>query len=281
MTETAPVRPSICVQFWGVRGSIPCPGPNTVRYGGNTPCVEVRCGEHLVVFDAGTGLRALGDVLLQRTHSVEIDILLSHCHIDHMSGLPFFGPAFVGGHVRLWAGNLLPEYRLEEVVRRIVSPPVFPIAVETFKAEIEYRDFAAGAVIELQSGIVLRTAPLDHPDGATGYRLEYGGRSIAYVSDTESRSEVYDRNIVSLARDVDLMIFDCTYDEREIASHYGWGHSTLRQGLRLADKAGARQFCAFHHDPSRSDDALDRMAAEAVAARPGTIVAREGLALEL
>jgi phosphoribosyl 1,2-cyclic phosphodiesterase len=278
---SVPALPTVSVQFWGVRGSVPCPGPDTVRYGGNTPCVEVRCGEHVIVFDAGTGLRGLGNALLQRTRHVDLDIFLSHCHLDHLQGLPFFGPAFVGGRVRLWAGNLGPAYRLEEVVRRIVGPPLFPIAVETFKAEIEYHDFAAGEVLEPRAGVVLRTAPLDHPDGATGYRLEYAGRALAYLTDTESRSEAHDDNIVSLARDADLVIFDCTYGEREIASHFGWGHSTLQQGLRLAERAGARRFCAFHHDPSRNDAALDRMAAEAAAASPHATIAREGLVLDL
>ncbi len=275
-------RSSLSVRFWGVRGSVPCPGPETVRYGGNTPCVEVRCGDHVIVFDAGTGLRPLGLALAQAGGAVDLDLFLSHCHIDHLSGLPFFAPLFTSGNrVRLWAGNLLPAYRLEDVVRRIVSPPLFPIAVEALAADIAYHDFTAGTVLQPAPGVLLRTAPLDHPDGATGYRLEYGGRSLAYIADTESRSNGYDRNIVALAERADLMIFDSTYVEEEIAAHEGWGHSTWRRGMQLADLADARSFCLFHHDPAHDDRTMDAIAAAAESARPGTIVARESLVVDL
>jgi phosphoribosyl 1,2-cyclic phosphodiesterase len=272
---------SLSVRFWGVRGSIACPGPDTLRYGGNTPCVEVRCGDDILIFDGGTGLRALGNALIKRG-SVDVDIFFTHCHIDHVSGLPFFAPFFAGGHrVRLWAGNLLPKYTIEEVVRKMMSAPLFPIEVETFKAEIEYSDFHAGETLFPHQRVTLRTLPLDHPDGATGYRIEFAGRAIAYVTDTEVRSREIERNIVTLAQSADLMIYDCTYTDEEIVSRAGWGHSTWREGMRLADAAGARRFCLFHHDPSHDDAFMDRIAAAAVAARRDTVVAKEGLIVSL
>lgn len=272
---------SLSVRFWGVRGSIACPGPDTLRYGGNTPCVEVRCGDDILIFDGGTGLRALGNALIKQG-SVDVDIFFTHCHIDHVSGLPFFAPFFAGGHrIRLWAGNLLPKYTIEEVVRKMMSAPLFPIEVETFKAEIEYRDFHAGETLSPHQGVTLRTLPLDHPDGATGYRIEFGGRAIAYVTDTEIRSREIERNIVTLAQSADLMIYDCTYTDEEILSRAGWGHSTWREGMRLADAAGARRFCLFHHDPSHDDAFMDRIAAAAIAARRDTVVATEGLVVSL
>ena len=173
------------------------------------------------------------------------------------------------------------RHRLEEVVRRIVSPPLFPVEVEIFKARMEYRDFRAGDVLQPRSGVTVRTAPLDHPDGATGYRIEYGGRSVAYITDTETRHDDCIRRITSLARAVDLMIFDSTYTEEEISSRVGWGHSTWQQGLRLAEAAGAKVFCLFHHDPDRDDRAMDGLAGAVDAARAGTIVAREGLVVDL
>ena len=173
------------------------------------------------------------------------------------------------------------DYRLEEVVRRIVSPPLFPVEVEIFKARMEYRDFRAGDVLQPRPGVTIRTAPLDHPDGATGYRIEYGGRSVAYITDTETRHDDCIRRITSLARAVDLMIFDSTYTEEEISSRVGWGHSTWQQGLRLAEAAGAKVFCLFHHDPDRDDRAMDGLAGAVDAARTGTIVAREGLVVDL
>jgi phosphoribosyl 1,2-cyclic phosphodiesterase len=276
------VQSPMSVRFWGVRGSIPAPGPETARYGGNTSCIEVRCGEHMIILDAGSGIRLLGNELTRVNSAVDADILFSHCHMDHINGLPFFAPAFVpGNRLRLWAGNLMPDYRLEEVVRRIVSPPLFPVEVEIFKARMEYRDFRAGDVLQPRPGVTVRTAPLDHPDGATGYRIEYGGRSVAYITDTETRHDDSIRQITSLARAVDLMIFDSTYTEEEISSRVGWGHSTWQQGLRLAEAAGARVFCLFHHDPDRDDRAMDGLSAAADAARAGTIVAREGLVVDL
>ncbi len=273
---------AVSVRFWGVRGTLPSPGPGTVRYGGNTPCVEVRCGKHMIILDAGTGLRVLGNSLMNAKSAVDADIFLSHCHIDHMEGLPYFAPAFVhGNRLRLWAGNLQPVYRLEDIVRRVISPPLFPIEVEILKAAMEYRDFKAGDVLRPRPDVTISTAPLDHPDGATGYRIEYAGRSVAYITDTESRYDNYIGNITSLARGADLMIFDCTYTEEELISRAGWGHSTWQQGVQIADAAGARVFCLFHHDPDRDDSALDTLAGAVDAARAGTIVAREGLVVNL
>jgi len=276
------MQSAVSVRYWGVRGTLPSPGPGTVRYGGNTPCVEVRCGKHMIILDAGTGLRVLGNSLMNAKSAVDADIFLSHCHIDHMEGLPYFAPAFVhGNRLRLWAGNLQPVYRLEDIVRRVISPPLFPIEVEILKAAMEYRDFKAGDVLRPRPDVTISTAPLDHPDGATGYRIEYAGRSVAYITDTESRYDNYIGNITSLARGADLMIFDCTYTEEELISRAGWGHSTWQQGVHIADAAGARVFCLFHHDPDRDDSALDTLAGAVDAARAGTIVAREGLVVNL
>ncbi len=273
---------SIHVKFWGVRGSIACPGPGTARYGGNTPCIEVRCRDRFIILDGGTGLRPLGNALLAAGGKVDADLFLSHCHLDHVSGLPFFTPLFAPGHrLRIWAGNLQPKFTLEQALRTMMSPPLFPIEVESFKATIEYHDFRPGAVIEPYQGITLRTAMLNHPDGAIGYRIECGGKVLAYLTDTELPDGNIDPGILSLARGADLMIFDSTYTQREIASRRGWGHSTWQDGIRLAEAAGVRTFCLFHHDPGHDDDFLDDLGRQAVAARPGTIVAHEGAAIDL
>jgi phosphoribosyl 1,2-cyclic phosphodiesterase len=271
----------LTVRFWGVRGSIACPGPETIRYGGNTPCVEVRCGDHILILDGGTGIRPLGNVLLKDKAARDLDIFFTHCHIDHVAGLPFFAPFFAGDHhLNLYAGNLLPSHRLEDVVRKMISAPLFPIEVEVFQAHIDYHDFRAGETLVPRPGVTVRTEALDHPDGATGYRIDYGGRSIAYITDTESRSPEIDQNIVELASNVDLMIFDCTYTDEELPSRIGWGHSTWTQGIRLADAASAKVLCLFHHDPSHDDVVMDKIGAAAAAARPGTIVAKEGMVLK-
>jgi phosphoribosyl 1,2-cyclic phosphodiesterase len=270
------------IRFWGVRGSIPCPGPATARFGGNTPCVEVRCGNRLIILDGGTGLRELGHELTQSGEPLDADILLSHCHIDHVNGIPFFAPFFSGANTfRLWAGHLLPDLRLADALRSLMSHPLFPIEVEVFKAGISYRDFRAGETLDLGGHIAVKTLPLDHPGGATGYRVEFGGRAFAYLTDNEIRPSGPDPRLVEFSRGADLAVYDCTYTDGEIASKAGWGHSSWRQGLRFADAAGIKTFCLFHHAPEHDDAFMDQVAFEAAAARKGTIVAVEGSIIEL
>jgi phosphoribosyl 1,2-cyclic phosphodiesterase len=270
------------VRFWGVRGSIACPGPSTIRYGGNTPCIEVRCGEHVLVFDAGTGLRPLGLELIKDKSISQVDIFITHCHLDHVVGLPFFAPLFRKGYrVRVWAGNLLPANSIERVMRMLMSSPLFPIQIEIFKAAIEFHDFKSGDVLRPHENVVLRTAPLDHPDGSNGYRLEHGERTFALVSDTEGFPGKCDNDLLSLADHADLAVYDATYTEDEIVSRIGWGHSTWLRGIRLAEKANVKHLCLFHHDPSHDDDFMDTLAAEANDVRPGTVTAREGQIIDL
>ena len=276
MTQT------MSVHFRGVRGSVPCPGPATVRYGGNTPCLEVRCGERLLIFDAGTGLRELGNALAAAKAPIDADIFLSHCHVDHINGLPFFAPLYApANRLRIWAGHLPPDFPVERAVRMTMSFPVFPVGVEQFTADLTFRDFRAGETLTPGPGITLRTGALNHPDGATGYRLEYGGRVFAYLTDNEFASPEIDPGLIALARDADLAVYDTTYTDAEILSKKGWGHSTWREGLRLADAAGVKTFCLFHHAPDHDDAAMDRIAQEAQATRPGTIVATEGTVIAL
>ena len=270
------------VRFWGVRGSIACPGPSTSRYGGNTPCVEVRCGADTLIFDAGTGIRALGNALVEADNTTDFDIFLSHGHIDHVIGLPFFAPLFVTGQVvRVWAGTLQPAGGVKEAVRKLMSFPFFPLQVDALHAKLEFHDFRAGGVITPRPGITLRTASLNHPGGAIGYRIEFGGQSVAYVTDVELGDGPIDPAVLALTKDASLVILDTTYTDEELPDHVGWGHSTWQQGIRLANTAGAKQLCLFHHDPDHDDAMMDTIKAAAEAARPGTIVAREGMQVDL
>lgn len=270
------------IRFWGVRGSIPCPGPATARFGGNTSCVEVRCGHRLIIFDGGTGIRALGDELMASGALLDADILLSHCHIDHVSGIPFFAPFFSSANrFRLRAGHLLPDFNLEDALRSLMSHPLFPVEVEIFQADIQYRDFRAGETLDFGGGIAIKTVPLDHPGGATGYRVDFAGKSFAYLTDNEIRPKGPDPRLVALARGADLAVYDCTYTDDEIGSKSGWGHSSWRQGLQFADAAGIKTFCLFHHAPEHDDAFMDKVAFEAARLRKGTLVAVEGQVIEL
>ncbi len=273
---------SMLIRFWGVRGSIPCPGPDTARYGGNTPCVEVRCGDRILIFDAGTGIRALGHSLMNGGRAGDTDIFFSHCHLDHVIGLPFYAPLFkAGNRVHLWAGHFEEQPGVEEAVRKIMSFPLFPIEVETFQAHLEFHDFRAGDRLDPRPGIVVRTMPLSHPGGSTGYRVDYAGRSAAYLTDVELGNGPFDEGAMVLAKGAGALIVDATYTDKEIPAHIGWGHSSWQQVVRFANEAGAGKLCLFHHDPNHDDAFMDAMAAAADKARPGTLVAREGLAVEL
>jgi len=274
--------PSMSIRFWGVRGSLCCPGPSTAHYGGNTPCVEVRCGDHVLIFDAGTGIRALGNELVKTAATDELNIFLSHCHIDHVVGLPFFAPLFVKDQVvRIWAGHLRPNGGIEHAIRKLMSFPLFPVQVEALQATVKFRDFCAGETLNPWPEVTLRTASLIHPGGATGYRIEYGGRAIAYLTDTEIGDGRIDPAILALAKRAALVIVDAAYTDAELPSHVGWGHSSWQQGIRLANAADAGQLCLFHHDPEHDDSFMDVIRAAADTARPGTIVASEGLQVEL
>lgn len=270
------------IRFWGARGSLPCPGPSTNRYGGNTPCIEVRCGGRLIILDAGTGLRELGEALAAGSEALDADILLTHCHYDHVIGIPFFAPFYQPQHrFRLWAGNLLPEFRLKAVMQTMMSEPLFPIGIDMFKASIDYRDFRAGEAIAPGGGVTIRTVALNHPGGATGYRIDYGGRSFSYITDDEWQRDGHDRRLIAATKDTDLLVYDTAYTEDEIGAKKGWGHSTWRDGVRFAEAAGAKTLCLFHHAPEHDDAAMDAILAQAQAVRPGTIAAREGLVIRL
>lgn len=272
----------LTVRFWGVRGTLATPGPATIRYGGNTSCVEVECGRRNVIFDAGTGIKKLGDHLSARGGAVDADIMFSHVHMDHIIGIPFFAPFYGAQHrVRLWAGNLLPKGRLEVAVRAMMSTPLFPIEVDAFKAELQFRDFAAGDLLDLGDGIKAHTGMLNHPGGAVGYRLECAGRSVAYITDTEHRPHELDPTVLSLVRNADLMIYDCTYTDEEFPAYVGWGHSTWQQAVRLAKAGGVNRLAIFHHDPDHDDAFMQKVEVAASKAYPGAFVAREGLVLQL
>jgi phosphoribosyl 1,2-cyclic phosphodiesterase len=269
------------VRFWGVRGSTPTPGPRYQRYGGNTSCVEVRHGPHLLVLDAGTGLRELGLALADHG-PLDADLLLTHTHLDHLSGLPFFGPIYEApNRFVIWAGHLAPERSLEGVVQEFMSDPVFPIPPSRFGADVVYNDFMAGAVLGPRDGVVVRTGRLNHPNRATGYRIEAGGRAVCYVTDTEHREGERDAEVIELVRGADLMIYDSTYTDQEYPRFRGWGHSTWQEGVRVAEAADVGKLVVFHHDPSHEDDVMDEISRSVEAARPGTVVAREGMVLEV
>lgn len=271
----------VLIRIWGARGSLPCPGPKTVRYGGDTACVEMRCGPHLLVFDGGSGIRQLGKSLVGGD-PVEVDVFLTHFHVDHLIGLPFFAPAYdTRSRVHFHAAQLDTPMTLKTILARMMSPPLFPVPVEEFRAKVDFVDFEVGTRLEPHPGLVLETRALCHPGGACGYRLSWAGYTVAYVTDTEHPADgSLDANVQALMAGADVAIYDATYTDPEYEQHRGWGHSTWRHAIREADAAGVGTLVLSHHDPSHDDDTMDRIAAEAAAVRPGTVVAQDGMVLQ-
>jgi phosphoribosyl 1,2-cyclic phosphodiesterase len=269
------------VRFWGVRGSIACSGPRTARYGGNTSSLEVRCGGRMLLFDAGTGLRYLGNSLSDSS-PIDADLFLTHTHFDHVCGLPFFRPFFQPqNRFRLWAGHLGEGMTLRRVLGEFMMSPLFPVPPQVFRARMEYREFKAGETLHPEDGVAVRTATLNHPDGATGYRIDYAGKSLCYLTDTEHVPEAPDRNILELIAGADLVIYDSMYTDAEYDTYVGWGHSTWQEGVRLCRAAGAKRLAVFHHDPEHDDEMLDGIAREVASELPGSVVAKDGLLIQL
>ncbi len=269
------------VKFWGVRGSVPSFGVDTVEFGGNTPCMEIHASGRTMVFDAGSGIRALGESLLDR-NIADIDLFFTHCHYDHIIGLPFFRPLYHEHvSVRMWSGHLPGRMSTQQIVADFMRSPFFPVGPDAFHAQIDYRDFQPGATIPLSGGITVRTAPLNHPDSAVGYRLEFAGKSACFVTDTEHVPGTPDASVLGLIANTDLVVYDAPYTDAEFDQYRGYGHSTWEEGVRLCRAAGARRLVIFAHWPWRTDSALASIERAADAAFPGTVVAREGMVIAL
>ena len=276
-------------RVWGCRGSLPTPGESTVRYGGNTTCVEVRCDDaSTVILDAGTGIKRLGDVL---GSSAEIHVLLTHLHLDHLEGLRFFAPLWQAeGEVHIW-GPPSPVHSLQERIARSFSPPLFPVDLGDIPATVVFHD-VPDEPWELD-GIRILAQPVSHPGSTVGFRLEHAGRSLAFIPDHEPVLGVelaaLEPDWVSghgLAHEVDVLLHDSQFTEDEYPDRVGWGHSSVAHAVGFARKANAGRLVLFHHDPDRTDVEVDRLTERAAElwdgnGAPAPLAAREGMTIDL
>lgn len=274
----------LSVRFWGVRGSIASPGPETALVGGNTSCVEVRCGKERIVFDAGTGLRRLGDHLLQAEPGAhDLAILLSHCHWDHIQGLPFFVPAYLPTTKLRVFGAKSGSMSVREALAHQMTAPVFPVGLDDLAARIDYTEVRPMQSFALGDATV-RVARGNHPGGVLAYRVDFDGQSVVYATDTEHYACV-DPSLRALADGADLLIYDAQYTpeeyrgDRGARSKVGWGHSTYVAAAELARASGVGTLVLFHHDPQRNDDGVAEIEGRTRALFSSTIAAREGLVL--
>jgi phosphoribosyl 1,2-cyclic phosphodiesterase len=271
---------SMKLRFWGVRGSIASPGHDTAAVGGNTSCVEVTCGGSRIVLDAGTGLRTLGNSLIGSGLAHEpITLLLSHYHWDHIQGLPFFVPVYMKDASITIVGGHNGVASVEGTLKRQMSAPVFPVRLDEVAAAIDTREVKQGSIFEVGDAIV-RVGRGNHPGGVVAYRIEHGGKSLVYATDTEHYACV-DPALRALAEGADVLIYDSQYTPEEYKTKVGWGHSTYVAGAELARSAGVGKLVLFHHDPMRSDEGVFEIERRTRELFSESIAAREGMALDL
>ena len=270
----------IGLNFWGVRGSIACPSPNHVRFGGNTSCLEISAGTERIILDAGTGLRELGNQFM-RDDVRNASMLLTHTHWDHINGFPFFKPAYIANRrFRIMAGHLNSR-GVRDILSGQMAEPTFPVPLEAMRAELDFQDFAAGDAFDLVPGVHVRTAQLNHPNRATGYRIEHGGKAVCYVTDTEHIIGKPDQSVLGLIEGADLVVYDSTYTDEEFSAHIGWGHSTWQEAVRLCRSSNVKRLAIFHHDPDHDDKFMEAIEAEAKSLWSETFVAREKMNLSI
>lgn len=278
------------VKFWGVRGTVPCPGPTTVKYGGNSACIELRVGKdnRIIVIDAGSGIRDLGNSLVGndlQNGPLEIMLFLTHTHWDHIMGFPFFTPIYIPGtRMKVYGPVTFEDDPLVDVVGGQMKYRYFPVNVGELVSEIDYIRLTENPAIDLGGGLLLKTKMLNHSIMVLGYRFEYNGKIFCTCYDcepyrnlfiTDPEHPEYDEAMASEGAMVadeqtemleqffsgaDLLIHDSQYTEREYHDKLGWGHSSIEHAVATARRAGVKKLALFHHDPDRTDDQLDELA---------------------
>ncbi|MFQ3547100.1 MAG: MBL fold metallo-hydrolase [Termitinemataceae bacterium] len=301
------------VRIWGDRGSIPCPGPATVRYGGNTSCLEIRADERIVIVDLGTGVKPLGDYLMAtdfKKGPIDADIFITHTHWDHIMGFPMFTPIFVPGtKLRIRGPVSFEDETLESIIGAQLSYRYWPVRQNELAASITYSQLKETS-LDLGGGLTVRTKYLNHPILCLGYRFEYQGKSIVTAYDNEPFRNVFptdptdpsynedaaregelaareeNEKVLRFYKDADVLIHDTQYTKKEYeAGKLGWGHSSYEHAINSGHKAGVKQLILFHHDPNRTDDQLAELEKEYKARIAGktsmqVMMAQEGMVIE-
>jgi len=300
------------IRFWGVRGSIPCPGPGTVVFGGNTTCAEIRAGERLVIVDLGTGVKPLADEIMVsdlKKGPLDMDIFITHTHWDHIMGFPMFSPIFIPGtKMRIWGSGSYDDDHLASVIENQLSYRYWPVRQSELAAKIEYHELKE-TTLDLGKGLKLTTKYLNHPILCLGYRFEYEGKSIVTVFDHEPYKNLFptdpkdpryneeaalegeivakeeNERIFKFYKDADILVHDTQYTDEEYEKHPGWGHSSYEYAMEAAFKANVKKLVFFHHDPNNYDDKLEELEKHykniaKAKTKTEIIMSREGLVVE-
>ena len=271
----------LSVRFWGVRGSIPCPGPDTYVFGGNTACLEIRADKRVVIIDSGTGIRPLGDQLVSGgTLPVEADIFFTHTHWDHIMGFPMFTPLYIPKtKLRIWGPVSSDGDTLEAIIGTQLSHKFWPVRLSELSASIEYGQIKE-TTLDLGDGLTVTTKYLNHPILCLGYRFEYRDKSIATAYDHEPFRNLFPSDpsdpsynedaaregeeaaaeengkVIGFLKNADILIHDAQFTSGEMTKHLGWGHSSFENALDNANEAGVKKLALFHHDPNHTDRQL-------------------------
>ncbi len=292
----------LTVHFWGTRGSIPTPGPHTEKYGGNTTCLELRAGDTILVFDAGSGIRPLGDAWAREFggRPVRADLLFTHLHWDHIQGFPFFAPAYQKGNAFTVWGQRRPQGGIRDLLGGQFEGPYFPVPFSVMQSDLDFRDTTAAFQV---GPAQVRTAALPHPGGCLGYRVEAGASTFVLATDSEmdtvalNRDEVkadpraprrYDPALLDFLRGANMLVIDCQYTDAEYPRFRGWGHNPVGTVVDLCRQVRPDVLVLFHHDPRSSDEKVTAMVGDAAAGLEGTeaaatlvMAARERMTVEV
>jgi len=268
------------VQFWGVRGGIATPGPHTVRYGGNTACIEVRAGQEHLVFDAGTGVRLLGQHLRQTQHRLHLRLFFTHTLWDRIQGFPFFSPAFdADNRLDIYGATAQNGASIKQQLMDQMLRPNFTRPLQTMAAAMVFHNIGAGSTLEIND-VTVRTVSLNRETRALGYRVSWGDRSLVYATDVPPKPGEIDPNLIYLAAGADLLIFDSTSPEDghpcPPTTHQPW-----KLGVEVAQAAQVKQLVMVHHSPDHHDDHLDQVEATLQQHHPHALLAREGMTISL
>jgi phosphoribosyl 1,2-cyclic phosphodiesterase len=274
--------PQVRLKLWGVRGSTPTPQIENLKFGGNTSCLEIRNGENeCVIFDAGSGIRALGQTLMEEAAGAPIKakIFLTHFHWDHIQGIPFFAPLYgPDNHISFVSG--LSGRPLQETLEGHMTKPYFPIDFSQVAAKRDFHQIGEGDAVKV-GGLIVRPFPLNHPQGASGYRIECNGVTIVYATDYEHGLRESDATLCEYAQNANILICDAQYTPAEYETHRGWGHSTWQNAVLLAREAQAEHLMLFHHDPAHDDQTMMQITQDARMQFENTTGAWEGFVAAL
>lgn len=278
------VKEPFFIRVWGCRGSIATPGPATVKFGGNTSCLEILCGDEVLIFDAGTGIKNLGQTLLhEHPEKLSIHLFLSHLHWDHIQGFPFFAPLYAPPahcQIRVY-GERKGRESFATYFSSQMKAPYFPMTFKKIPQKVELLEIKPKQHLQLTPELSIKTFRAYHPNGCIAYRIQYGDTVISYITDAEMRSSELDPNLVAAAQNADYVFCDGMYTATEYPSHVGWGHMSWNQAVALIQEAQAKRLVLWHHHHMHDDVRMEQIEKEAQQLFASTIVAYEGLRIDL